>query len=102
MMPDILPSCNECAKCCFAGPWLLKGIDINIPEEYVIELPEGIQINNPLKLNNYLGRLKQRENGSCVMLDEDSKTCTIYDNRPLACKLFHRGGPSCLEVLDGN
>ena len=32
--------------------------------------------------------LKKKENGSCVYQDDKTKLCTIYENRPNACRRF--------------
>ena len=32
--------------------------------------------------------LAKKENGNCVLLDDRTKRCTIYDKRPLECFLY--------------
>ena len=41
--------------------------------------------------------LKRREDGYCVLLDKDMK-CTIYENRPKACRNYKQS--RCVNIRD--
>ncbi len=68
-----------CAKCCFDTKMPLTAEDISrisslgYPEWYFVVFDEVPRLRN--------------ENGKCVFLNEDG-SCSIYDHRPLGCKLY--------------
>src|SRR5262249_27310535 len=44
--------------------------------------------------------LKGEEGGARVFLDEGSNWCTIYETRPLACRLFDCDGEGRQQLID--
>lgn len=78
----MLPPCNECGACCTRG-WLISAYGINA------ELP-GIK-----EMVNERGYMNKKGNGECIAFDDKTKLCTIYENRPSACKKFKRGNAQC-------
>lgn len=44
----------------------------------------------------YLGSLKMEDNGWCHYYDVDSEICTIYDKRPIVCRVA-----SCRFIREG-
>lgn len=91
-----IPECSACAKCCQCGPYLVRGADEHVPQEFV--LPDLPIPNHP----RFFGQMRQHESGACAALNEETKTCTIYTLRPGVCRSFERGGMYCLEMLNGN
>ncbi len=37
--------------------------------------------------------LEQRSGRDCIYLDDQSRTCTVYQNRPEVCRVFPKIGP---------
>ena len=88
-MPDLpesvfVPPCAGCGTCCRLVVELQAGDAV--PEEYVVE-HEGVRC------------MDQRGNGACVALDDATKLCTIYEQRPQTCRTFERGSGLCRVVL---
>jgi Fe-S-cluster containining protein len=46
------------------------------------------------------GYLLNGPEGRCVFLDEQSNLCTIYDTRPLACRLFDCAGEGREQLIE--
>ena len=72
-------SCNGCVECCKTG-----GIVYVLPEE-VQKLKE---IGTNIIEIDGLNLIKRTHKGYCSMLDIQHNRCTIYEDRPLACRLF--------------
>lgn len=72
-----LVSCNGCTKCCESG------IVYVLPEEVNHLKSRGVPLIN-IDGIDYI----QRKNGICSMLDRQHSRCSIYEDRPLCCRLF--------------
>jgi Fe-S-cluster containining protein len=46
--------------------------------------------------------MEQRGNGACVALHPLTKSCTIYERRPKACRDFKRADPPCRKAVAGS
>ncbi len=68
-------TCKGCAACCFSLMVVLEPED-KVPE-HLIEKGESGK-----------WEMKQREDGSCIALDRDTLLCTVYEQRPKACREF--------------
>ncbi|AER66417.1 protein of unknown function UPF0153 [Thermovirga lienii DSM 17291] len=82
-------SCLGCGRCCRGEPgcvWIT-------PEE-VKKLAEFLSLTETKFLSKYTysvdGRvsLREKQNGECVFYDSDTNKCSIYEYRPLQCRLF--------------
>ena len=71
-------SCGGCTKCCE------KGLVYVVPEEK--SRLESIDV--PLIEIEGVHFIKRKKDGSCSMLDKEKRICTIYEDRPIGCKLF--------------
>jgi Fe-S-cluster containining protein len=81
--PD-LPECAGCGRCC----------------HLVVELRDGDWVPEPLVAEHYGARcMDQHGDGACVALDPVTRLCTIYDIRPLTCRVFTRGELLCRRIL---
>lgn len=84
--PDI-PACVGCARCCHLLVELKTDVDF-VPEKFVAEY-------------NGLRFMDQRSDGACVALDQLTRGCTIYADRPSTCRQFGRGETLCRKILIG-
>ena len=99
-MGDLI--CKGCGKCC--GEFFLKDswFDVELHDDDRKRIPEEFQEfrdgGDLLQPQPYYW-LKRKENGSCIFLNDETKLCTIYDNRPQICRDFNPSHPKCLEHL---
>jgi Fe-S-cluster containining protein len=76
-------NCEGCENnCCGKIPWLtpvLLPIEFDRFENYsrIVDTPKG-----KMKI------IKKKKNGTCIFLDEKTKRCTHYQDRPLECQLY--------------
>lgn len=84
-LPDVLPACAGCGRCCYQVVELVPLTD-DVPEELVVE-HDGVRC------------LEQRGDGACMALDLTTQLCTIYERRPQVCRDFRRGEALCRNVL---
>lgn len=97
--------CVACGKCCFHAP------------NYVELFPEdlvrlGDKRTARFAVKSTLSKAQRRpgehdgtrfmrmENGHCAALEitHGAFLCSIYEDRPLLCRVFEPGSPSCLEA----
>jgi Fe-S-cluster containining protein len=93
-------SCKRCASlCCRLGGPALSKEEIEKIEATGNSLAEFVE---PIDGKSYCGRLKSKDDGSCVFLgfDDEKKchVCGVYDVRPSLCRLY----PFCFERLESN
>ena len=74
-----LVNCRGCIECC------VKGGLVYVREDEVARLRE---CNVPLVTVRGVTVIKRHADGSCPMLDRLGKRCSIYESRPLCCRLF--------------
>lgn len=91
--------CNSCEhiSCCtgFDAPFLFKN-DIQKLEKTGVSKENFIE---EVKVSDFLVKsLKKKEKSTnCIFWDEDTKNCSVYDNRPFDCKMF----PFDIMKIDG-
>ncbi len=100
--------CHSCGHCCtdvicLPTPWDIvrmvrdirvdpkKFLDFIKPDE-ITEVEEDDPTWIKVRNQKYLMGLKRGAKG-CFFLDKKDRTCTIYDSRPLLCRLY----PFCHE-----
>lgn len=76
-------NCKGCNNhCCGENPTLTP---VLLPEE-------AKRLKNYVKaINTHWGLiyvLEKKANGTCIFLDEDTRRCSRYEERPLECKLY--------------
>jgi Fe-S-cluster containining protein len=81
-----LVNCKGCTVCCESG-----GL-VYIKDDEVSPLRS---LKVPLVVIGGVTFIKRLPDGSCPMLNQAEKNCSIYENRPLCCRLFP------LDVLQG-
>jgi len=82
-----LVNCNGCTVCCESGGM------VYVRDE---EVPQLRSLKVPLVAIDGVTFIKRLPDGSCPMLDRRGNNCSIYENRPLCCRLFP------LDVLGRN
>jgi hypothetical protein len=82
--------CQQCGGCCTGEPgyvWLSNTeIDL-ISERLEVDREEFIK-KNLRKTSSGRYSLIERENGDCVLLDEKTRCCIVYDLRPIQCRTW--------------
>ena len=73
-------SCNN--NCCGKNPHLTP---VLMPSEEKKFKKYSRKIETP---HRTIFVLAKKENGNCIFLDDKTMRCTIYDKRPLECKLY--------------
>lgn len=77
--------CASCSAVC-CRLIVVLGIEDNIPPQYTTHLPDGHRV------------MERGKDGWCVAMDRNHMNCSIYENRPSACRRFVMGGPYCDAV----
>lgn len=70
-------NCENCAKCC--GPVPVTQNEL----EHIKTKWRSL----PLRVRNKIQKQK-RERDTCILLDTETKQCTVYEERPLICKMY--------------
>ncbi len=97
-------SCHHCGHCCtevvcLPTPWDVLRIAVNTgadPARFLEFLcPDeitGVTKNDPTWLlvgdERFIMALQRDEQVGCFFLDKQTKFCTIYEHRPLLCRLY--------------
>ena len=103
-MDTIRFKCHHCSHCCtevvcLPSPWDVRrimkmtGADTEDFIEFLTpEEIEDVDLDDPtwLKIKGelYIMALKRHETEGCHFLDKQTKYCTIYEARPLLCRLY--------------
>lgn len=82
--------CIGCGECC-------SGYFEYIPVEK--EELNDILSDFTEKYDDFIFAMK-KVNNSCIAFDDIKKCCTIYENRPNACRSFEIGNDFCLKAVD--
>jgi len=106
------PYCIRCGTCCTKGsPTLTRGDmeifreDVLMPDQLAtIRIGETVRDNrtgmvgpSPEEIIKIKGKTK---GGSCILYDEATKTCGIYESRPRQCHLQECWNPDLSAVAD--
>jgi Fe-S-cluster containining protein len=78
-----IPDCIGCGKCC--TKYVVLDSSDKVPNKFV-ESVDGLQ---------YM----RRRDGYCIAFNRRTRSCSIYEQRPLVCILFERGSPECMDTL---
>jgi Fe-S-cluster containining protein len=87
--PQAAVSCANCEACCCRLKVMLI-TDTGVPEHFVEVDEWGV---------SSMARL---EDGWCSALDRSTRTCMIYEKRPLICREFEMGGDECIAERAAN
>lgn len=80
---------KPCGACCYD-----LYVEV-VPED---NIPAEMMAMQSWNGERYFLGMKQRENGSCIALDEETRMCTIHTNRPKTCRDFEAGCNLCLRL----
>lgn len=106
-------SCKQCGICCTKGGAALHGTDItligqgNIPCKNLITIRKGEFAYNPVSDSVQATKteiVKLKGTGKewiCCYYDPESRGCTIYENRPMACGVLKCWDPQKSLALVG-
>ncbi len=106
-------SCKQCGICCTKGGPALHGKDINLIDQGMIPCKNLITIRerefayNPVSdsiqaTKTEIVKLKgTRKEWTCCYYDPESRGCTIYENRPMACEILKCWDPEDSLALVG-
>ncbi|MDY0132467.1 MAG: YkgJ family cysteine cluster protein [Desulforegulaceae bacterium] len=95
-----MKECKKCGKCCEkSGPTLhiedkYLMVQGKIPPSDLVTLRKGETAFDPrenraITLENELIKIKGKSKSwTCLYLDEESKLCSIYDSRPVECRIL--------------
>jgi len=73
--------CRRCGRCCVGTEMELLPVDI----ERIMRL--GYKLDHFARLDDEFVRLKC-VNGHCVFYNPNTRACTIYEYRPIGCRLY--------------
>jgi len=82
-------TCTSCEACCCRLEVILV-TDTGVPEHLTDEDEWGGQT------------MRRLDDGWCVALDRTSMMCSIYEVRPLVCRIFTEGSPECITEREEN
>jgi Fe-S-cluster containining protein len=91
--PAIVNVCR-CGECC-------RRLIIEVLLEDAEREPKIKEMGSPLKGfdGEQIGYWLNAKDGPCVFLDRASNRCTIYETRPLLCRLFSCDGEAREELV---
>lgn len=82
--------CSVCGRCCSGEPGYVW-----VTQEEIARLAKKLGLSPELFEKAFVytvrGRkrsLKEYPNGDCVLLDEKTRTCKAYEDRPIQCKTW--------------
>jgi uncharacterized protein len=76
-------SCTRCAAVCCRLTVILDATDDQVPRELTELTEAGLRV------------MAHADNGYCVALSSDQRSCGIYEVRPQPCRRFTMGAPYC-------
>jgi Fe-S-cluster containining protein len=82
-------TCTQCGDCCSGAPgnvWVTNE-EIEALAAAVGEQPARFEELFVRKVGSRKS-LRERDNGDCVLLDAQKRTCTVYDARPRQCRTW--------------
>ena len=80
-MTELKEDCDRCGDCCFDY--------VEVTDEDIQNIADSLQISIEEARETYTldGRTKQREDGSCLLLD-NNRMCMVNDNKPKDCRSY--------------
>lgn len=82
--------CTQCGRCCSGEPGYVW-----VREEDITRIAAEIGLSRPQFESTFvrtvrgMGKsLREFENGDCCLLDEEKRTCRVYQSRPVQCRTW--------------
>lgn len=82
----------RCGKCCETALVEASFRDAE-REPRIAETGTPLMDDMRTGVTEQVGWMLGRTDGHCVFFDPENRLCTIYDTRPLACRVFNCDGP---------
>ena len=100
---EIVENICKCGECCRA---LLIEVDVRDAEREpkIAELgspnywPAEVSLSGKDELIGYI--INKPDGSSCLFLDDATNKCTIYETRPLNCRLFNCDGEGKEQLIE--
>ncbi len=78
---EVKMECRRCGRCCIGTEMELLPVDI----ERLLRL--GYRLTHFARIDSDFVKLRCVDN-HCVFFDEKTRTCKIYEHRPIGCRLY--------------
>ncbi|MDY0351113.1 MAG: YkgJ family cysteine cluster protein [Desulfobulbaceae bacterium] len=105
--------CDQCGTCCAKGGPALHVEDISLIRSGLLSIDDLVTIREgEIVLQSDTGKPETTEvelikiqglggDWCCRFLDPGTRTCTVYENRPLACRLLECWNPDAALEISG-
>ncbi len=106
-------SCDRCGECCLQGGPALHTQDVQLLKEKKLQLSDLVTVRKgelafqpmatrpePVTLE-FLKLQGKQGSWSCTFYNAPQKRCTIYEKRPLACRVLECTAPEALLAITG-
>jgi len=79
----------------------LEGNFIKHSSKFIESNPKykGKEAHLDLMYEDNFAELKKSSDGYCIMLDKETRLCTMYENRPSVCKDFKIHSKNCIKCI---
>jgi len=106
-------SCDRCGECCLQGGPALHTQDLQLLKERKLQLSDLVTVRKgelafqPMATEaeqvtrEFLKLQGKKGSWTCTFYDDVNKGCTIYDKRPLACRVLECTAPEPLLAISG-
>jgi Fe-S-cluster containining protein len=112
-MSPVDKKCRRCGTCCSKGGPALHQEDLpllrqsHIRHEELIAIRRGEPVYSPISdriepsAHEFVKLAGRKGSWNCLFLNPNNNSCTIYQNRPLECRLFECRAPENLFAVIG-
>ena len=82
-------SCTECGKCCQVrgDVWCSPDDAERLAEHLELDAKTLAERYGRIEVEGWI-QLQERPEGGCVFLTEDGKACSVYEGRPVQCRVY--------------
>jgi len=82
-------TCTQCGDCCSGEPGFVF-VDKDEIQAMADELGLSVEVFSSRFIRRVGVRrsLKERSNGDCILLDRETRRCSVYQGRPIQCRTW--------------